>query len=93
MKKYTVRQFSKNYSKHDTIEKILDLDFGNSEGDLLFISYSLNQAQNFFNNIKVDAIRLRRDNEIRFYYLDEEEYDEEGGLIGVEGIDFKRDLI
>lgn len=93
MKKYTVRRFTKTYSKYDTIEKLLDLDFGSSEGDLIFISYSLNQSQDFFNNIKVDTIRLRRDNEIRFYYLDEEEYDEEGNLIGVEGIDFKRDLI
>lgn len=90
---YEVRRFGKTYTKGMREQDLFDQDFGSDSGKLLLTTKSEQEATAYFETIKAESKRLRNYEYFNFYYLDKVTYDEDGEVVEVEGIDFKKDEI
>lgn len=91
---YEVRRFEKTYTKGMRVkEDLYNYDFGSDGGKLLLTTKSEQEATAYFETIKAETKQLRNYEYFNFYYLDKVTYDEDGEVVEVEGIDFKKDEI
>ena len=90
---YQIERFVRTYTNGMKKEELFEQDFGSDSGKLLLTTKSEQEATAYFETIKAESKQLRNYEYFNFYYFDKVTYDEDGEVVEVEGIDFKKDEI